>query len=221
MISTFGPLHNRIMPRLAGLGRPDHIALTVDDGPAPLSTPHFLRLLAERRVAATFFPPGRQARRSPGMVRGIAAAGHETGIHGRLHRSLLLGPRATYDDFARARDSVAGITGQQPTLFRPPYDVMSAAAHLATRRLALTPALWTCWDEDWTAHATAQSVHRTVTSGLAGGGTAPFSTTSTARPPPAPGARLRARCPSSSAAASNAAAESARCGITGWPHLPD
>lgn len=73
------------MPRLASQGRPDHIALTFDNGPDPLSTPHFLRLLAVRRVAATFFPPGRQARRSPGVVREIAAAGHETGIHGWLH----------------------------------------------------------------------------------------------------------------------------------------
>ncbi|MGW3094433.1 polysaccharide deacetylase family protein [Streptomyces sp. NPDC001102] len=55
------------MPRLASQGRPDRIALTFDDRPDPLSTPHFLRLLAVHRVAATFFPPGRQARRSPAL----------------------------------------------------------------------------------------------------------------------------------------------------------
>ncbi|MFE2063088.1 polysaccharide deacetylase family protein [Streptomyces sp. NPDC059467] len=172
VISTLGPLRNRTMPRLAGRGRPDHIALTFDDGPDPLSTPFFLRLLAERRVHATFFLLGREARRSPGLVREIAAAGHEIAIHGWLHRPLLLrGPRATYDDLARARDTVADITGRRPTLFRPPYGVMSTAAHLTTRRLALTPVLWTSWGEDWTARATPESVHRTVTSDLDGGGT--------------------------------------------------
>ncbi|MER7838162.1 polysaccharide deacetylase family protein [Streptomyces sp. NPDC096040] len=172
VVSTFGPLRNRAMPRLAGRGRPDHIALTFDDGPDPLSTPHFLRLLAERRVRATFFLLGREARRSPGLVREIAAAGHEIGVHGWRHRPLLLcGPRATYDDFARARDTVADITGSMPTLFRPPYGVMSTAAHLAARRLGLTPVLWTCWGEDWTARATPESVHRTVEAGLDGGGT--------------------------------------------------
>lgn len=172
VVSTFGPLRNRVMPRLSGRGRPDHIALTFDDGPDPLSTPFFLRLLAERRIRATFFLLGREAQRSPGLVREIAAAGHEIGIHGWLHRPLLLrGPRATYDDFARARDTVADITGIRPTLFRPPYGVMSTAAHLAARRLALTPVLWTCWGQDWTARATPESVHRTVTSDLDGGGT--------------------------------------------------
>ncbi|MFE8944281.1 polysaccharide deacetylase family protein [Streptomyces sp. NPDC007856] len=172
VVSTFGPLRNRALPRLSGRGRPDHVALTFDDGPDPVSTPHFLRLLAAREVHATFFLLGVQARRSPGLVREIAAAGHEIGIHGWLHRPLLLrGPRATYDDFARARDTVAAITGRQPTLFRPPYGVMSAGAHLAAHRLGLTPVLWTCWGEDWTARATAESVHRTVTRDLDGGGT--------------------------------------------------
>ncbi|MGW0798691.1 polysaccharide deacetylase family protein [Streptomyces sp. NPDC002692] len=172
VVSTFGPLRNRAMPRLSGRGRRDHIALTFDDGPDPLSTPHFLRLLAERQVRATFFLLGGEAHRSPGLVREIAAAGHEIGVHGWLHRPLLLrGPRATYEDFARARDTVADITGRRPTLFRPPYGVMSTAAHVAARRLGLTPVLWTCWGEDWTACATPESVHRTVTSGLDGGGT--------------------------------------------------
>ncbi|MEU8945693.1 polysaccharide deacetylase family protein [Streptomyces sp. NPDC048489] len=172
VVSTFGPLRNRAMPRLSGRGRRDHIALTFDDGPDPLSTPHFLRLLDERQVRATFFLLGGEAHRSPGLVREIAAAGHEIGVHGWLHRPLLLrGPRATYEDLARARDTVADITGHRPALFRPPYGVMSTAAHVAARRLGLTPVLWTCWGEDWTARATPESVHRTVTSGLDGGGT--------------------------------------------------
>ena len=41
--------------RLAGLGRPDHVALTFDDGPDPASTPAFLDLLAARHLHATFF----------------------------------------------------------------------------------------------------------------------------------------------------------------------
>lgn len=172
VVSTFGPLRNRVLPRLSGRGRPDHVALTFDDGPDPASTPHFLRLLAQRGVHATFFLLGAQAQRSPGLVREIAAAGHEIGVHGWLHRPLLLrGPRATYDDFARARDTVAAISGRRPTLFRPPYGVMSTAAHLAAHRLGLTPVLWTCWGEDWTARATPESVHRTVTRDLDGGGT--------------------------------------------------
>ncbi|MEV6508810.1 polysaccharide deacetylase family protein [Streptomyces sp. NPDC051642] len=171
-LSTYGPLRNRVMPRLSGRGRPDHVALTFDDGPDPLSTPLFLRLLDERRVHATFFLLGNQAVRAPGLVREIAAAGHEIAVHGWLHRPLLLrGPRATLDDLARARDTVGDLTGRAPRLFRPPYGVMSTAAHLAARRLDLTPVLWTAWGEDWRACATPESVHRTVTEDLCGGGT--------------------------------------------------
>ncbi|MFH8339081.1 hypothetical protein [Streptomyces sp. AM6-12] len=51
---------------------------------------------------------------------------------------------------------------------------MSTAAPLAARRLGLTPVLRTCWGEDWTARATAESVRRTVVRDLDGGGTIPL-----------------------------------------------
>ncbi|MDX3075862.1 polysaccharide deacetylase family protein [Streptomyces sp. MI02-7b] len=172
VVSTFGPLRNRLMPRLAGRGRTDHVALTFDDGPDPLSTPFFLRLLDERGIRATFFLLGSAASRDPGLVREMAAAGHEIAVHGWAHRPLLLrGPRATHDDLARARDTVADITGRPPRLFRPPYGVMTTAAHLSARSLGLTPMLWTCWGEDWRARATPDSVHRTVAADLDGGST--------------------------------------------------
>ncbi|MEU5299890.1 polysaccharide deacetylase family protein [Streptomyces noursei] len=172
VVSTFGPLRNTAMPRLAGQGRPDHVALTFDDGPDHLSTPHFLRLLEARGIHATFFLLGSMLLRSRGLAKEMAAAGHELAVHGWQHRPLLLrGPRATWDDIARARDAVADVTGRPPALFRPPYGVMTTAAHLACRRLGLTPVLWTCWGEDWRKRATAHSVRNTVLQDLRGGGT--------------------------------------------------
>ncbi|GAA2463221.1 polysaccharide deacetylase family protein [Streptomyces mauvecolor] len=171
-VSTLGPLRNRTMPRLSGQGRPDHIALTFDDGPDHLSTPHFLRLLEREGVRATFFLLGSMLARSPGLAKEMAAAGHEIGVHGWAHRPLVLrGPRTTHDDLARARDLVGEVTGEQPRLFRPPYGVMSTSAHLACRDLGLTPVLWTAWGEDWRARATPRSVHDTVMGSLRGGGT--------------------------------------------------
>lgn len=172
VISTFGPLRNRLMPGLAGQGRPGHVALTFDDGPDHLSTPHFLRLLDARQVRATFFLLGSMATRSPALVREMSAAGHEIALHGWAHRPLLVrGPRATYQDLARARDTIGDLTGTAPGLFRPPYGVMTTSTHLTCRRLGLTPVLWTTWGEDWRARATPATVHRTVTRDLRGGGT--------------------------------------------------
>ncbi|MET8626462.1 polysaccharide deacetylase family protein [Kitasatospora sp. NPDC004669] len=102
----------------------------------------------------------------------IADAGHEIAVHGWAHRPLLLrGPHATYQDLRRARDTIADLTGRAPHWFRPPYGIMTTAAHLSARRLGLTPVLWTTWGEDWTSRATPDSVHRTVTADLHGGGT--------------------------------------------------
>ncbi|MEU6319858.1 polysaccharide deacetylase family protein [Streptomyces sp. NPDC047009] len=172
VISTFGPLRNTAMPRLAGQGRPDHVALTFDDGPDHLSTPLFLRFLEARGIHATFFLLGSMLARSPGLAKEMAAAAHEIAVHGWHHRPLLVrGPRTTYDDLARARDAVADVTGRPPVLFRPPYGVMTTAAHLACRRLGLTPVLWTCWGEDWRKRATPRSVEDTVLRDLRGGGT--------------------------------------------------
>ncbi|MEV8523881.1 polysaccharide deacetylase family protein [Streptomyces sp. NPDC052000] len=171
-VSALGPLRNRTMPRLSGRGRPDHIALTFDDGPDHLSTPHFLRLLDREGVRATFFLLGSMLARSPGLGKEMAAAGHEIGVHGWAHRPLALrGPRTTRDDLARARDLIGDVTGERPRLFRPPYGVMSTAAHLACRDLGLTPVLWTAWGEDWRRRATPRSVHDTVMGSLRGGGT--------------------------------------------------
>lgn len=172
VISAFGPLRNRVMPRLSGQGRADHIALTFDDGPDRRSTPHFLRLLEARGVHATFFMLGSMLARSPGLAGEMAAAGHEIAIHGWAHRPLLLrGHHATCDDLARARDAVAETIGEEPRLFRPPYGVMTASAHLACRRLGLSPVLWTAWGEDWRSRATPRTVYDTVTRDLRGGGT--------------------------------------------------
>lgn len=170
--TTFGPVRNRVLPGLAGRGAADHVALSFDDGPDPNSTPRFLEVLGARGVRATFFLLGSMAERAPGLVREIHAAGHEVGVHGWHHRSLLFrGPRATERDLARARGFLAGLTGEEPKLFRPPYGVMTTAAHLSARRLDLRPTLWTSWGEDWTARATPQSVMKQVTRDLRGGGT--------------------------------------------------
>lgn len=162
----------RFLPRLHGVGRPDRVALTFDDGPDPESTPRFLEVLAAHRVRATFFLLGGMLRRSPDLGRQVVDAGHEVAVHGWAHDNLLLrGPLSTGRDLARARALIAEVTGRTPRFFRPPYGVLTGAALVAARRLRLEPVLWSCWGRDWTRSATGDTVYETVRAGLAGGGT--------------------------------------------------
>jgi peptidoglycan/xylan/chitin deacetylase (PgdA/CDA1 family) len=171
-ITAIGPVRRRLFPRLAGLGRPDHVALTFDDGPDPASTPAFLELLAARRRQATFFLLGSMVDRAPELAAEIVAAGHEIAVHGWDHRySILRTPRDARDDLARATAVVSAATGQRPRFFRPPYGVLSTGALAGARKLGLTPVLWSSWGREWTAGATAGTVFDTVMADLGSGAT--------------------------------------------------
>jgi peptidoglycan/xylan/chitin deacetylase (PgdA/CDA1 family) len=162
----------RLLPALAGIGDPGHVALTFDDGPSALSTPLFLDLLRARGVLATFFLLGDQVARAPDLARAIVADGHEVAVHGWNHRCLLLkSPHRTSLELCSARDIIENTTGVRPRWFRAPYGVFSTSSLLAGRSAGLTPVLWSAWGFDWTRHATGRSVHRRVLRDLDGGGT--------------------------------------------------
>lgn len=171
-LTTWTALTSRVRPELTGQGRRDHIALTFDDGPDPASTPAFLAILADQGVSATFFLLGRMSAAAPYLTRQLIDSGHEVGLHGWGHRCLLArSPRSTYDDLARGHEAITRITGLAPRWYRPPYGVLTTAALGASRRLEMTPVLWTTWGRDWRADATASSVSARVQSRLAPGGT--------------------------------------------------
>lgn len=160
-----------ICPRLAGMGQPDHLALTFDDGPDPDATPAVLEALDRLGVTATFFMLGAQVARHPQVAAAVVAAGHEAAVHGFTHRNhLARGPIDVCRDVTHAASVVAAATGTRPTWFRPPYGVMTAASLVATRRAGLRPVLWTAWGRDWEDRSPAQ-VAATVRGQLAPGGT--------------------------------------------------
>ena len=171
-LTALGPLRAGLFPTLSGAGDPGRVALTFDDGPDPVSTPRFLRLLEKRRVTATFFLLGTMVQRAPSLAQELVAAGHEVALHGHTHRCLALcGPKSTMDDIARGQAALAELAGVAPRWYRPPYGVFTAGALAATRRLGLQPVLWTAWGRDWERAATGASVARTVRKGLRPGGT--------------------------------------------------
>lgn len=150
---------NRILPGLAGVGRPDHVALTFDDGPDPRTTPAFLDALDGLGWKATFFLVGSRVRTAPAVAAEIVRRGHEVAVHGEVHSNHLRRTAAwTTGDVARALDVVAETTGATPAWFRPPYGALAASSLVAARRTGLRPVLWTTWGRDWRPGSTPDGV---------------------------------------------------------------
>ncbi|MBN2210654.1 MAG: DUF3473 domain-containing protein [Sedimentisphaerales bacterium] len=76
------------------------------------NTQWFLQILDEFNTKATFFILGEVAESFPDLVRTIAQAGHEIGVHGYHHRQIF---KLTRDDFhrevAKAKKLLEDITG--------------------------------------------------------------------------------------------------------------
>ncbi len=171
-LAGVSPFGIRFTPRLVGRGRHGHVALTFDDGPDPESTPAFLEELDRLGWHATFFVLGTRARRAPGLVSEIAAAGHEVAAHGDEHRNMLRRtPGAAAADIERCRDTIVGLTGVEPAWFRPPFGILSWGALRGAKRAGLTTVLWTTWGRDWRKEATPASVAADVLRRYLDGGT--------------------------------------------------
>lgn len=165
--ATWLPAVRRLFPALCGLGAPDHVALTFDDGPHPVSTPAFLEMLAGLGIRATFFVVGERVEQEPDLVRRMAAEGHEVGLHGWRHRYAL----THSPQLARCIDTVGVVAGVRPLWFRPPYGVLSATSVVEARRNQLWPVLWSRWAKDWEPATTPDTIHRRLLPGLVGGAT--------------------------------------------------
>jgi peptidoglycan/xylan/chitin deacetylase (PgdA/CDA1 family) len=171
-LASIGVVRRVLTPRLAGIGAPDHVALTFDDGPDPASTPAFLRVLDDLGWKATFFMLGEMVEKAPGLAAEVAAAGHEVAVHGDAHVSMLRRlPRDAHDDIARGLERVVDATGTEPHWFRPPYGTLSAGSVRAARQLGLETVLWTAWGRDWRPDATPETVVHDVMRGRVAGGT--------------------------------------------------
>jgi peptidoglycan/xylan/chitin deacetylase (PgdA/CDA1 family) len=160
------------MPLLAGVSPRRHIALTFDDGPDRRSTPLFLDLLADRGVTATFFLLAAHAEREPALVREMVAAGHELAVHGWEHDCLAFrSPGGLARDLLRGRKVIEDEGGTEARWYRPPYGVMTGEGLYAARRAGLRTVLWSSWGEDWSRHATADTIVPTVSRSVVPGGT--------------------------------------------------
>jgi len=124
-----GPVIRLDRPEPVTRAMPDRtIALTFDDGPDPRWTPRVLDVLRRHHAHATFFVVGARVNEHPDLVRRILAEGHEIGSHTFTHADLASVPGWRRDlELSLTRKAVAGATGREPTLLRPPFSSLPSA----------------------------------------------------------------------------------------------
>ena len=146
--TTFGfPLITRL-PADAG----NVIALTIDDGPHPETTPRLLDVLAAYGATATFFTVAQRARAYPELVRRIASDGHTIGVHGLRHREMVLQSAAQIErDLTDAETIFADILGSPlpVRLFRPPHGFKTYTLCRTVTRLGWTIVSWSLDSRDY------------------------------------------------------------------------
>ena len=85
------------------------------------NTQRLLRIFDEAGVTATFFTLGWVAERYPGLVRDIAAAGHEIASHGYDHRLVYELTRQQFrEDLRRSKSVLESASGQPVVGYRAP-----------------------------------------------------------------------------------------------------
>jgi peptidoglycan/xylan/chitin deacetylase (PgdA/CDA1 family) len=147
------------------------VALTFDDGPEPEHTRAVLDALDKAKAKATFFVIGAKAEKHPEVVREIVARGHTVGVHGFAHDRLfsLRGPRRVERDLRRAMKTLEGITGERPTMFRPPVGHTNPTIARVADQLDLTVVGWSVRARDGLAGTSADDVVKRIKRGLEDG----------------------------------------------------
>jgi polysaccharide deacetylase family protein (PEP-CTERM system associated) len=94
------------------------------------NTQAILRLLSKHGSKATFFVLGDVARHFPGLIKDIAADGHEIGVHSYAHHRLFkLSEEEAYNDTKQGKDVIENVIGRKTLGYRAPaFSVMPQTA---------------------------------------------------------------------------------------------
>lgn len=123
------------------------VALTFDDGPHPKVTLQILQSLKQYNAKATFFMLGNRVQYYPEIAAEVKTHGHEIGNHTWSHPVL---PKLTeaqvMNEFAATEEAILSATGQEATVFRPPYGATNEAINGEIPRDVV---LWSIDTLDW------------------------------------------------------------------------
>lgn len=131
------------------------IAITYDDGPS-IYTPAVLKALKANGGVATFFVVGNRVNSYKKTLKQAYKMGCEIGNHSWDHSNLAkLGSSGIRSQISRTNKAVKAITGEAPTILRPPYGATSGTL----RSLAGMPLIiWSVDTLDWKTRSTSSTI---------------------------------------------------------------
>jgi len=133
-----------------------YVALTYDDGPTQY-TAATSDLLRRYGLHAAFFLTGEHTELNPDAVRALAADGQMIGNHTVTHPHLTDLPISqAKQEILDNADLIEAVTGQRPTLFRPPYGDTNDKLSAFALRNGMPETLWTLDTNDWIGKTPSQ-----------------------------------------------------------------
>lgn len=130
-----------------------YIAMTFDDGPHPTLTPKLLDILKERHIHVTFFVLGQMVKDHPEILQREVAEGHEIGNHTWDHLALtkvVNKEGGLKHEIVDTSELIKQVTGNPPTLLRPPYGATTARLSRAIEKeYGMKVILWSVDPVDW------------------------------------------------------------------------
>ena len=109
-----------------------------------------LDLLDQYNAKATFFLVGIWVDKYPELVKEIYDRGHEIGNHSDSHPHMTqISESKMRQELSGMSDKLEAITGERPTLFRPPYGDYNNAVVLTTRAEGYECVQWSVDSLDW------------------------------------------------------------------------
>lgn len=126
------------------------VAITLDDGPHKTLTNRAMDAFEKYNGRGTFFELGENMSKYPDIVKNVYERGHEIASHTYSHSKLTKLEASKLDEeIKRTQDACFEITGDEPTLIRPPYGAKNDTVKAAFSSYGLTMILWDGDTEDW------------------------------------------------------------------------
>ncbi len=161
---------NRKLPIYCVETEKKQVALSFDAAWGNDDTEQLIKILAEYDAKATFFVVGSWVDKYPESVKQLYDAGHKIMNHSNTHPNMpSLSDAQKKDELVSCNKKIAAITGETPTLFRPPYGDYDNATINACTDLGMYTIQWDVDSLDWKENATPESICKRVTSKVKNG----------------------------------------------------